>query len=521
MQGLTIGYLAERNARRTPDREAVVVQGPDGRRETVTHAEFNERIDRVANGLRDLDVAQGDTVAVYMQNDVETVETYLGAMKLGALPVPVNHRFKADEVEYVLTDSDAEVLVFDADAADIVDEVHDADHAVREFRYVGDEPPAYADSYATFRETASPDPVEVVPDRLDEATLMYTSGTTGRPKGCVLTHDNVIQNSQNSVYEADFDRDDRFLLVTPLFHVAAFALFLNTFYLGGTTVVMDEFLPERVMEVVAEETVTGTFLVPTMSRALLGLDGFDDYDVSSLQHYMTGAAPSGEELKREIVERFDCDLYDAFGQTEMSPVTTMLLPEDALDKPESVGRPVINVELKVVDPDTGAEVEQGEVGRVCYRGPTRMQGYYNMPEKTAAVIDEEGWFHSGDLVRQDEEGFVYFVGRSDDMIISGGENVYPAEIEEVLHEHEAVDEAAVVGAPDDTWGERVKAAIVRHDGHDLSAEAVQAYVESRLADYKKPREVVFIEELPRNPTGKVLKADVEEIDGEVLGQSRS
>jgi acyl-CoA synthetase (AMP-forming)/AMP-acid ligase II len=417
-------------------------------------------------------------------------------------------------VRYVLEDSDAEVLVFDADAADVVGEIHDhPDHAVREFCYVGDDAPSYARSYAEFRETAPDTPVEVVPDRLDPATLMYTSGTTGRPKGCVLTHDNIVQNSQNTHHEADFGRgeDERFLVVTPLFHVAAFALFLNTFYIGGTTFLLDDFEPARVMEVLETESMTGTFFVPTMSRALLGVEGFEDYDCSSLRHYMTGAAPSGEALKREIIESFDVDLYDAFGQTEMSPVTTMLRPDEALEKPESVGRPVVNVELKVVDEETGEEVEPGEVGQVCYKGPTRMEGYYNMPEKNAEVVDEDGWFHAGDLVRQDEEGFVYFVGRVDDMIISGGENIHPAEIEEVLHEHEAVDEAAVVGVPDETWGERVKAAVVLEDGHELTAEELQEYVDARLADYKKPREVVFLDALPRNPTGKVLKADVEDV----------
>jgi len=516
MQGMTIGWLAERNAHKVPDEEALVMQGPEGRRDAVTHAEFNERVDRVANGLRARGFEQGDTVAVYMQNNVETMETYLGAMKLGVLPVPVNHRFKADEVAYVLEDSAAELLVFDADATDIVDEVHDADVTPDQYLYVGAETPGYADSYDEFRADAATEYVDIVPDRLDEAMLMYTSGTTGRPKGCLLTHENLLMQAINSAVESaiegrEVDTDGRLLVVTPLFHIAAFGGFLNTFFVSGTTLLMDEFLPGRVLEVLEEEAITSTFLVPMMARTLLDRPDFEEYDLSALDTVGIGAAPAGRELKRTIQERFGVDLSEAFGQTEMSPTTTTLHPSKVIEKSDSVGRPLLNVMVKVVDPDTGAEVEQGEIGRICYKGPTQFEGYHGMPEKTAEVIDEEGWFHSGDLVRQDEEGFVYFVGRSDDMIISGGENVYPAEIEEVLHEHEAVDEAAVVGAPDDTWGERVKAAIVRHDGHDLSAEAVQAYVESRLADYKKPREVVFIEELPRNPTGKVLKGQVEDL----------
>jgi len=512
MRGLTIGHISERNARRTPDRDAVRYRPPEGDPETVTFAEFDERANRVANGLRSLGLAQGDKVGVYMQNGIEVLETYVGAMKIGTLPVPVNHRFKADEVRYVLADSDARVCVFDADARDAIEQIHDSpEHDIETFLYAGGDSPGFADHYAGFRDAASAGDIDIVPTRLDEATLMYTSGTTGRPKGCILTHDNVVQNSQNSVYEAGFDEDDTFLVVTPLFHIAAFALFVNTFYVGATTVVQDDFVPPAVMETVVEEGVSGAFFVPTMSRALLGLPDFDEYDLSAFEHYMTGAAPSGEELKKTVVERFDADLYDAFGQTEMSPVTTMLMPEDVEDKPESLGRPVINVEVKVVDPDTGEEVGPGDIGRICYRGPTVFEGYYGMPERTAEVLDEDGWFHSGDLVERDEDGFIYFAGRSDDMIISGGENIYPAEIEETLYEHPASDEVAIVGVPDEKWGERVRACVVLEEGESLTEEEVTNYVGERLADYKKPREVLFLDELPRNPTGKVLKHELEEI----------
>ena len=204
---------------------------------------------------------------------------------------------------------------------------------------------------------------------------------------------------------------------------------------------------------------------------------------------------------------------DAFGQTEMSPTTTTLTPDDALEHPDTVGQPFLNVMTKVVDPDTGEEVEPGEVGRICYKGPTRMQGYYGMPEKTAQVIDEDGWFHSGDLVRMDEEGFVEFVGRSDDMIISGGENVYPAEIEEVLHEHEAVDEVAVVGVPDDTWGEVGKAVVQGDDS--LSLAELTDYVEGRLARFKRPRHLAFVEEMPMSGPSKIDREAVKERFGDV------
>ena len=508
MRGLTLGHIAEANARKHPDDPCLVVEtATDESR--LTFKEFNDRVDRTARLLREYDVGKNDRVAVYMQNNVETLEAYYGAMKLGALPVPVNHRFKDREVEYVLRDSGSGLIIFDSEAAETVRTLVGNEASVDDFLYVGEDTPKYADDYRAVRESASTDRVEVEPDRLDDAALLYTSGTTGKPKGCVLTHDNVIQNTVNTVYSAGLEEnDDRFLLVTPMFHVAAFGLFNNTFYAGSMTYVVDEFDPVRTLEIIEEADITGSFFVPTMSRAMLAVDDFDSYDLSSFRHYMTGAAPSGRELKQSIIEAFGADLYDLFGQTEMSPVTTMLSPEDALDKPDSVGKPIINVTLKVVD-DNGEEVEQGEIGRAAYKGPTAFREYLGMPEKTREVFDDEGFFVSSDLVRRDEDGFVYFIGRYDDMIISGGENIHPAEIEEVLHEHEAIAEAAVVGVPDEKWGERVKAVVVTVNGVDLSADEVTAHVATHLADFKKPREVEFRDELPRNPTGKVVKAQLE------------
>ena len=508
MRGLTFGHVAETNARKYPNDECLVVETSAGV-ERFTFAEFNERVDQAAHVLREYGVEQGDRVAVYMQSNAETLETYYGAMKLGALPVPVNHRFKDREVHYVLRDSGAELVVFDDDAAATIGSLADADAPVDDFLYVGEDRPEYADDFTAARDTASTDRVEVVPDRLDDAMLMYTSGTTGDPKGCVLTHDNVVQNSVNTVYSAGFEENENtFLVVTPMFHIAAVGVFNNTFYTGGTSYVTEGFDPVRTMEIIEEESVTGSFFVPTMSRALLAVDDFESYDVSSFEYYMTGAAPSGKELKAAVTEGFDAEFFEVFGQTEMSPVTTILHPEDALRKPDSVGKPIVNVSAKVVD-DDGEAVERGEIGRIAYKGPTAFREYLGMPEKTEQVFDDEGYFVSGDLVRRDEEGFVYFVGRYDDMIISGGENIHPAEIEEVLHEHEAIAEAAVVGVPDDTWGERVKAVVVLDDGASLDAEEVTAFVEARLADFKKPREVQFRDELPRNPTGKVVKAQLE------------
>ena len=507
MRGLTFGHVAEANARRHPDETCLVMKSETGS-ESFTFAAFNERADRVAHLLRDRGVGAGDRVAVYMGNNTETLETYYGAMKLGALPVPVNHRFKDEEVGYVLHDSEACLCVFDGDAAPTVRAVREGDTPVDEYLYIGEDVPEFADGFRTARASASGGRIEIVPNRLDDAALLYTSGTTGQPKGCVLTHDNLIQNSVNTVYSAGFEENaDRFLVVTPMFHIAAIGVFNNTFYAGSTTYIVEEFDPVRTLEIIDEERITGSFFVPTMSRAMLAVDDFAEYDLSSFESYMTGAAPSSEELKREVMEAFDADLYEVFGQTEMSPVTTILHPENALEKPDSIGKPIINVTLKIVD-DEGEEVEQGEVGRAAYKGATAFREYLGMPEKTEEVFDDEGYFVSSDLVRRDEDGFVYFVDRYDDMIISGGENVYPTEIEAVLEDHSDVAAAGVIGVPDETWGERIKAVVVAREEVSMSAEDVQSVVGDRLADFKVPREVAFREELPRNPTGKVIKSQL-------------
>jgi fatty-acyl-CoA synthase len=500
MDGMTIGYVAERNARKWPNREAVVHREEGDRVVSHTFTEFDDRTNRLAAGLADCGVEKGDAVALYMKNNAETLEAFVGTMKLGALVVPVNHRFKGDEVRYVLEDSDAKLCLVDDFGAETLEETRDAvDHVVSV-----DDPPSFAESYEAL---LADDETSVDPDvaRSDEAGIMYTSGTTGDPKGCIYTHDNLVQLTQDAAEAWEFlGPGNRHLVSTPLFHVGAFVPFLNNFYAGGTTIVVEGFDAERTLALIADERVNSTYLVPTQTRMLLDLDTFDSYDVSSLDTYSTGAAPVGAALKRETIERFDCDVIETFGQTEA--LCLHLLPEDAIEKADSVGEPMLNLGAKVVGED-GEELPPGEIGRIAYHGPTVFDRYHGMPEKTDAVF-EDGWFVSDDLVRRDEDGFFHFVGRVDDMIITGGENVHPAEIEEVLHGHPGVAEVAVVGTPDEDWNEAVKACIVPVESASLTETDVVDHVASRLADFKKPRRVEFYDELPRNPTGKVLKNEL-------------
>jgi fatty-acyl-CoA synthase/long-chain acyl-CoA synthetase len=509
MSGITIGYLAERNARKWPDREAVIERDEDGRVAEFTFAEFDERADRLAEVLAERGVEQRDTVALYMKNNHEMLEAFVGIMKLGALPVPVNHRFKGDAVTYVLSDSDTRVSIIDDLGAETTSGIHeDPQTPVEHSLSVSADPPAHAESYHELLAAASGDPVENVPDRGDEAAIMYTSGTTGDPKGCVYTHDNLVQILQDGAFERDtLELHNRHLIATPLFHVGAFVPFLQNFFVAGATTVVDGFDPGQALEILEAEAINSTYLVPTQTRMLLERDDLEEYDLSEMKSYGTGAAPVGAELKRETMDRFGTDVTESFGQTEA--LALLLLPEYALEKPDSVGKPTLNLEAKVVDPDTGERLPPGEVGLIAYKGPSVIERYHNLPEKTEAAFDEDGWFVSGDLVERDEDGFFSFLGRSDDMIVSGGENVHPAEIEDVLHGHPDVSAVAVIGVPDETWGERIKASVVPTDGADLTEDGVIGYVGERLADYERPREVEFFEELPRNPTGKVIKAKLE------------
>ena len=331
--------------------------------------------------------------------------------------------------------------------------------------------------------------------------ILYTSGTTGKPKGAVLTHKNLCQNGMNMLWEAGIGLNFKQLIVAPLFHIAAMSTLINNCYVEGTSIIHREFHPVAVLETISKEKINAIFLVPAMWNFLFQVPHLTSFDLRSVQIGITGGAITPVEIKKRIMEHFpNAGLYDAFGQTEMSPVTTCLHPEDTLRKPESVGRPVINVEVRVVDD----KMNDVPVGEIVYRGPTTMKEYYKNPEATEEAFNG-GWFHSGDLVKMDEEGFIYIVDRKKDMIISGGENIYPAEIEEVLYTHPDILECAVIGVPDLDWGENVKAYIVLKPEKTLQENDIIDYCTKKLASYKKPKEIEFIEQLPRNAAGKVLK----------------
>ncbi|PRY51147.1 fatty-acyl-CoA synthase/long-chain acyl-CoA synthetase [Geodermatophilus tzadiensis] len=500
-RGMTASDQLARWARRTPEAVALRFEGT-GR----TYAELDERVTRLARALAARGVGTGDRIAVLALNGLETWETYLAGVRLGAVVVPVNFRLVADEVAYVLTDSGATALVVDAALAEVGAKARAQAPGVTTVLTIGEELEAALAA-------AGAEPLEVAVDESAPAFIMYTSGTTGRPKGAVLTHRNLLMHVFSQVTHLGWDPDDRVAVPgAPLFHIAGLAGGLPPLLLGGTHVVLRSggFDPVATLDLIERERVSSIFLVPAMWAAVVAVPGIADRDLSSLRRISWGAAPASTTLLRTMIDTFpQAEVVTAFGQTECSPVTTFLRGEDSVRKIGSVGTPMLNVEVRVVD-EAMQDVPQGEVGEIVYRSPMVMKEYWGKPEATAEAF-AGGWFHSGDLVRQDEEGYLYVVDRKKDMIITGGENVYCAEVEDVLAAHPKVAEVALIGVPDTRYGEAPLAVVAPRDPADPpTTEELTAWCRERLARYKNPREYSVVGALPRNPSGKVLKTRLRE-----------
>ncbi len=501
---LVLGQVLARWARKTPEKEAFVCQ-----EKRYTYSRFNERVNQLAHGLMGLGIGKGDKVAVLFMNCMEFVESYFALAKIGAVTVALNFRLTGRELVYQIDNSDSRALILGQDFLDVVKDVRAQLPGVEHFISVSDHGvEGMVDYEAMLREGSPEEPVVFVGDE-DPVMIMYTSGTTGRPKGAMLTHKNQIVDAINFLIETDLGSDERGVCVAPLFHIGALALCLKLLLVGGTTIIEREFVPQAVLRLLHREKITIQFLVPAMWIFLLEQPDIADYDLKTLRMAITGGAAMPIEVKDRLMKQFpNAGVYDVFGQTEMSPCTTLLKARDALRKPGSVGQRMVNVEARIVD-DDDRDVPQGEIGEIVYRGPTVMKEYYKNPEATAEAMSG-GWFHSGDLVREDQEGYLYVVDRKKDMIISGGENIYAAEVEEVLYSHPGILEAAVIGIPDPQWGENVKAVVVSREGETLNEQEIIDYCRQNLASYKKPKSVEIVDALPRNPSGKVLKYKLRE-----------
>ncbi|MFI5959451.1 long-chain fatty acid--CoA ligase [Cryptosporangium sp. NPDC051539] len=486
MRNAGLGSWPERRRKISPDRDALWFEGV-----TTSHLEFSDRVRRVAGALAGLGVRPGDRVGWLGVNHPAALETLFACGQLGAIWVPVNARLTASEASYVLDHSGASVVVHGN-----LPEGLPAQTSVRHWLAVDD------GSYEAALADPSPRDVDVSLD--DPCLIMYTSGTTGKPKGAVLTHGNMTWNAVNQFLGMDFAQDERTLALAPLFHIGGLNGTVNpTLLRGGCAVIVRGFDPAQTLAVIEEQRVNSFFAVPTMLDAMARQPDFGTRDLSALRTIGAAGAPLPLPTLRTWLER-GVTMQQCYGMTEAAPGCTVLDVADAERKVGSAGKPVFFTDLRVVGED-GSDVGADEVGEVIVRGPNIMAGYWEDPSRTAEVL-VDGWYHTGDAGSLDDEGFLYIRDRYKDMIISGGENVYPAEVESALLEVPGVLEAAVIGVPDEKWGEVGLAFVVVSVPPD--PDALRAALRTRLAGFKIPRRFRFVDELPKTATGKIRKPDL-------------
>jgi len=493
--GENLASLLTESAARSPQAPAIRLGDFE-----LTYAQLDDASSRLATALRQRGVGPGDRVGVMLPNVPQFPVAYYGALRAGATVVPMNVLLKRREIAFYLEDSGAKLLLaWQGFAEEARGGAEDAGAEPIEV-----EPASFAELLAGAE--PAPSLAEVADD--DTAVILYTSGTTGKPKGAELTHANLLTNADVSMRTtSEIQAGDVVFGGLPLFHSFGQTVAMNaSLKIGACLTLVPKFDPGEALETIERDKVTHFYGVPTMFGALLHHPERERFDTSSLRTCITGGASMPVEVLRGFEEAFGCIVLEGYGLSETSPVASSNHP-DRERKPGSIGTPLEGVEMRVVDGDDN-EVPRGEVGEIVIRGHNVMKGYWQRPDATEEAM-RGGWFHTGDMARTDEEGYFFIVDRKKDLIIRGGYNVYPREVEEVLYEHPKIREAAVVGIPHDEWGEEIGAAVVLHDGEELSAEEVSAYVKDRIAAYKYPRVVWFLGDLPKGPTGKILKREIE------------
>ena len=509
---LLMHYGIEASAKREPDKTALI----EGNKR-LTFSELDKRSNQVANTLLSSGLQKGDRAVLDMLNCLEYPEIMYGCSKAGIVVVPISFLLAPPEVQYIVTNSEAKILFVSGLIVDVVRSIRSDIPLVKQVVVVGGGAGEEED-YEAWREGASTEKPGVAVDENDVFYIGYTSGTTGKPKGAVISHRSRLLAAFAGAIEYRINQDDVQLTVAPIYHAAPIAFLLMQLYVGGTVVILSGFAPEGILAAIDAHRVTNAFLVPTMLQgiALLPETVRSKFDTSSLRVVISAGAPLPTKTKEETLRFFpDLELHEFYGSTE-APLNITLRPRDQLRKIKCCGKPLVGWEVQLLDENKNPISQPDVVGEIFVRGGYMFNGYLNNPEATAASF-HDGWFSAGDLGKMDEEGYFYVVDRIKDMIISGGVNIYPVEIEDCLMNHPALADVAVIGVPDEKWGEAVRAIVQLKPGQEASEEEIIDFCNNRIARYKKPKSIVFAPGIPKNASGKTLKVTLRELFGASSG----
>ena len=507
---MLLGDIPERNAGFYPTKTAVI----DGDIK-ITHARFYDRVKRLGNAILAMGLEKGDRVAVLSHNCYQYIELYFACAGIGTPLVPLNFRYNQSELLYVINDSGARVIFYAREYESLVEGLRRNPTDVEQFICING-PGQESENYAKLVSAASPDAPAVKVDENDVAVLGYTGGTTGKPKGVMTTHRNIITSCYNTVLDRGTRPEDIFLNVPPVFHAGGAISMFAFAFIGGTNVFLNTSNIDSILQAVEKNRVTNFVLVPTMIMSLLENPNVGKHDLRSLKSIYYGTAPISVEPLKRLIKLVNGKLSQTYGMTETFVPISILKPEDhvlegdsaAIDRLASAGRPVMGVKVKILD-DHGNEVETGRVGEVTVKGENVMKGYWKLPELTREAL-KDGWLATGDMGKTDDLGYLYIIDRKKEMIISGGENIYAKEVENVLSAHPAVADAVVIGVPDDKWGEAVKGLVIKKKDAEVTEEELIDFCKSRLASFKKPRSIEFVQDFPKSGAGKILKRELRE-----------